>query len=279
MENIKIKNPELLKEKISKIKADGKNKLHIVSDFDRTLTYCFVDGKKLGSAYALIRDGGYLSEEYCKKAFELYDNYHEIELDSNLDIKYKSKKMKEWWEKHKQLFIDYKMNTQVIQHIMKRYPKIFRDKSLEMFDILNENNIPLLIFSSGIGNFIKGYLEKENKLTPNIYIISNTFLFDELGFVKDYENDIIHVFNKSEVSIKDKDYLNSIEKRHNVILLGDSIGDLGMTEGIAHETILRIGFLNENIEERLNEFLENFDVVLTNDQNMNYIVDLLKEII
>lgn len=35
--------------------------------------------------------------------------------------------------------------------------------------------------------------------------------------------------------------------RSNVILLGDSTGDAKMADGVPHDTILKIGFLNTNV--------------------------------
>jgi len=39
-----------------------------------------------------------------------------------------------------------------------------------------------------------------------------------------------------------------------VILIGDSIGDVHMAEGLNTDIVLKIGFLNLKIEERLEEF-------------------------
>ena len=46
-ENIIISNPKDLEEKIKGISKGGVNKLHVISDFDRTLTKAFVNGKRL----------------------------------------------------------------------------------------------------------------------------------------------------------------------------------------------------------------------------------------
>ncbi len=279
MENIIISNPSKLNEKISKIKKEGKNKLHIVSDFDRTLTKGFVEGKKAMSTIALLRHGNYLTPDYPKKAFALFEEYHPIEIDTNIDIKYKCEKMTEWWSKHKQLLIDSKLNEKDVADVVLSYPKILREGVSDFLNNLYRHQIPLLIFSSGFGNFIEKYLIQENKLTPNIHIISNIFEFDKNGFITNYKDKIIHVFNKSEVSITNKKYLNSISKRKNVILLGDSLGDAAMADGTDHEVIIKIGFLNEKVEESLNKYKENFDVIILNDGPMDYVNNLLQEII
>lgn len=41
--------------------------------------------------------------------------------------------------------------------------------------------------------------------------------------------------------------LQELSGRSNVILLGDSIGDASMADGVSHDTVLKIGFLNDNV--------------------------------
>ncbi len=61
-----------IEDKIAAIKRDGLDKLHIISDFDRTLTKCSIEGRKIPSGIALLREGGYLSKDYPEKAFALF---------------------------------------------------------------------------------------------------------------------------------------------------------------------------------------------------------------
>jgi len=278
MEQVYIHNKDLLNKKIQEIISQGLNKLHIVSDFDRTLTKCFFNNRKIPSTIALIREGNYLTEDYPKKAFALFDKFHPIELDTSLDYDFRFKKMQEWWKEHEKLLVTSKMNKQVIEDILKKYPKIFRDGTLEFLDKLNKNNIPILIFSSGIGNLIEGYLKKENKLTKNVHILSNTFDFNNKGFATGYKEEIIHIMNKSETKITNKNYREMISKRNNVILLGDSLEDLGMVNDLDTNIIIKIGFLNEDIEKNLEEYKNNFDVVITNDCSMNFVNEIMKKI-
>ena len=68
-----------------------------------------------------------------------------------------------------------------------------------------------------------------------------------------------------------------LEHRHNIVLMGDSLGDLQMADGVENvENLLKIGFLNSHIEERLDQYLSHYDVVLIDDQTMdvpNRIID------
>ena len=92
MENIYIKNERELNEKIKLIKQDGKDNLHIIADFDNTLSKAYVNGKKMESMIAQIRRLGYLGEEYTKLAYDLYNKYHPIEIDPNIPQEIKIRK-------------------------------------------------------------------------------------------------------------------------------------------------------------------------------------------
>lgn len=277
MEQIYFHNKKLLKKKIREIKSQGLNKLHVVSDFDRTLTKCFLNGK-ISSPIALIREGGYLAKDYSKKAFALFNKFHPIEINNLLDYEFRFNKMQEWWETHEKLLIKSGMHRKIIDDILERYPTIFREGTTLFLDYLNSHNIPLLIFSSGIGNLIEGYLKKENRLTSNIHILSNIFNFNSKGYAIGYKNKIIHLMNKSETKIENKKYRNLIFQRNNVILLGDSLGDLGMINDLDVNIVIKIGFLNEDIENKLELYKSKFDVIIANDGSLNYVNKLLSEL-
>jgi len=279
MEGIRIKNPEKLNRKIADVKKDGSKELHLISDFDRTLTNAFTDGKKISSSYALLRNGGYLGEEYTKKDIALFEQYYPLENDPNLSDEEKYGKMEEWWSKHYQLFIDFGLTKDILINSTKKSETELRQGSLELFDILKEKEIPLLIFSAGLGDLVKLFLEKRRLITNNVHIISNFLKFDDEGNVIGYSDKLIHVYSKNEVEIKDTPYYQEVAKRKNVILLGDSLGDLGMTEGMEHDTTIRIGFLNEKEEELFDKYSEAFDVVILNDGSMDYVNGMLKEIL
>lgn len=78
-------------------------------------------------------------------------------------------------------------------------------------------------------------------------LISSNFVFLQnklLGL----KGDIIHPFNKNHTSIGNSDYFDSLKCWDNIILLGDSLGDVDMTEGMKNiNVILKIGFLNYRV--------------------------------
>jgi 5'-nucleotidase len=280
MKNIIIPNPEHFEELKQKIISEGTNKFHVVADFDRTLTKAFVNGVSLPSIISVLRNENYLSEEYSEKAKALANKYHPIETDTKISVDEKKKYMKEWWEKHFELLINSGLNKKNLERIINEGKVEFREGAEEFLDLLHENNIPLIIISSsGVGDLIPMYLEKHGKLYNNVHIIANLYKWDKDGKAIGIQNSIIHVFNKDESSVKNHPAIyREIKKRKNVLLIGDSLGDLGMTKGFEYKTLLKIGFLNEKIEESLNEYKRNFDVVITNDSDMKYVNDFIKQI-
>lgn len=279
MEDVLIPNPEQLKKKIEQIKKDGVSHLHIVSDFDRTLTPAFIDGQKTTSVIAQIRAGKYLTPDYPAKSYALFDEYHPIEIADDIPQEVKNKKMYEWWSKHLQLIVKSGMNKQVIEDIIKKRKIVYRRGVKEFLGTLATHKIPMLIFSAALGDLIEDSLKFEKMFHSNIHVISDFFEFDSKGNAVGYKSDIVHVFNKNEGQIKNSPYYEKMNGRENVILLGDGLGDSSMLEGLKHKTIIKIGFLNENVEKQLTNFKKEYDVVLLGDGAFDYPNEILKRII
>jgi len=70
-----------------------------------------------------------------------------------------------------------------------------------------------------------------------------------------------------------------IKNRKNILLLGDHAGDAGMSDGFDAENIIKVGFLNEKVEENLEHYKKLFDVVLLDDPPFDFVVELIKDII
>ena len=190
--------------------------------------------------------------------------------------------MYEWWKKHKELLIecgfDKKLVIQSVKDIIKEDNLLFREKSKEFFKILKENNVPLIIMSSSLKGLIEEFIKQTKTYSNNIHVIANSFEFDGNGKAVAIKK-IVHVLNKNETSIEGPPIYNKLLKRKNVLLLGDSLGDLGMIEGFDYDNLIKIGFLNKNVDENLERYTNEFDVVLTGDGDMDYVNGLLKRIL
>ena len=280
--NIIIPNPEKLKKLQKEFCCDGVDKVHVVSDFDKTLTTAFVNGKKCPSLISILRDDDkYLSSDYAKKAHILFNKYHPIEIDPNINIQKKRNEMHKWWLEHYKLLSKSGLKKKHINEIVLSSNIKLRIKINEFFDFLYKYNIPLIIISANVlGNeSIKTFLKYQKIMYNNIHIISNTLKFDKNGlFVKVIEP-IIHSMNKNETIIKDLKVFKKIKNRKNVILLGDGLGDINMADGFDYSKIIKIGFLNDNVDKKIEFFKENYDIIILNDSSMEYVNILLKRIL
>ena len=281
MENIIISDPERLKRLKLAISKGGAEKLHILADFDRTLTTAFVDGKGVHSLVSILYNENYLSPDYRKKAQALHQKYYPIEIDPKISKEKKKKAMIEWWTKHFALLIKSGLNKNDLKDIIDSDRVRLRQGCAELIDFLKRRNIPLVIMSaSGVGiDPIAMFLEKEEKMYDNIHIISNYYEWDENGNAVGVKEPIIHSLNKDETAIQNFPAFEEVKSRKNVILLGDILEDIGMVEGFDYDNLIKIGFLNEKIEESLEGYKRKYDVVILNDSSMDYVNQLLKEII
>jgi len=281
MENLIIQNPDELNRIKREISEDGAEKLHVLADFDRTLTKAFVDGKSIPSLISILRDENYLTPDYPQKAKDLYAKYHSIEINTNISLEERKKAMKEWWATHFELLIKSGLNKKDIESVVASGRIRFREGFADFADFLKEKNIPLVIMSSsGLGGDpILMCLEKEGKLSDNIYIISNSFEWDKEGKAVAVKGPIIHSMNKDETMLQSFLVFEKIKERKNILLLGDNLGNVGMVEGFDYENLIKVGFLNEAVAESLAEYKKNYDVVILNDSSFDFINKLLREMV
>jgi len=281
MQEIIISNPNIEEIK-SAIKKDGAGNLHILTDFDRTLIRAFINGESIPSVLSILYNENRLTPDYGPKAQELHKKYSAIEFNPKIPKNEKKKAMYEWWTKHFDLLIESGLNKKDIENIVNSNKIVFRDGFSEFVEMLKTNNIPLVIMSSsGLGgDSIRISLEREKKMYDNIHIISNSFKWDENGRAISIKQPIIYGMNKDETLIQDfPEIFKKIKNRKNVILLGDSVDDVGMVVGFDYSNLIKIGFLNDRVEENLENYKKTFDVIILNDGSLELINNLLKEII
>ncbi|OAY81445.1 Cytosolic 5'-nucleotidase 3A [Ananas comosus] len=254
-----IPNPESLEKKKGSMRNGGRSKLQVIADFDGTLT-----------SHGLLQQG---NPEYDAKREALFEYYHPLEISPTIPIEEKTKLMEEWWEKTHGLLIEGGLTYDAIKK--------------------SERDIPVLVFSAGLADIIEEvFRQKLHRSFKNIKVVSNRMVFDENGRLVAFKGKTIHVLNKNEhaldmaAPVHDKfgdlngsnDDTTLVKKRTNVILLGDHIGDLGMSDGVNFENRIAVGFLNSNVEKSLKDYCNTFDVVYLNDASMWGVVELVSEL-
>ncbi len=284
--NILIPNQFTFLTKLGAMCEAGVDKLHIVSDFDRTITKCYDEGgNKVPATIGLARHYKVLEPEYAKKGYELFDIYHPQEIDESLTMDERSGIMDEWWRKHLDLMITYKFNVETLNKVIDMHTPNIRDCFSKFIELVDANDLPLVVFSAGIGNYIEAYFKQFNFLKDNVHIISNFLEFDEkTGATIGYQSDIIHTFNKNESHIENYYFNDKFDDRRNIILIGDSTGDSQMNSGTDSDNVIKVGFFNmdkteEGFDENLAKYLEIFDLIILDDGSFEPINNILESII
>lgn len=278
---IVISNKERLEKTVEAMKKDGADKLHVLADFDRTLTTAFVDGKSVRSLISVLYEGNYLTPDYAEKGQALANKYHPIEIDPNVPFEEKWAAMDSWWREHSKLLIESGLNRDVIKKAVVESKVTLRDGYNEVADLLHTYNIPLVVMSaSGLGSEgITQYLKQSGKLYTNVHLVCNEYEWDNTGGAVSLREPIIHALNKYETAIQGYPAFDAVRERKNVILLGDGVDDVGMVQGFEYDNLITIGFLNDKVEENLERYQKAFDVVITGDGSMKYVSQLLKKIV
>ncbi len=278
--NIIVSNPEKFEEIKKKFKDGGAKSIHVISDFDRTLTYGNIDGVKTPSIISMLRDGNHLSEEYAKKAHGLFDKYHPIEISPEATLTEKKEAMKEWWDIHNKLLVESGLSKDDLVDIVENGCLQFREGIFYFMDFLKQREIPFVVLSaSGAGDAIEMFFQHAGMDYDNIHYITNQFIWDETGKAIGVKEPVIHSMNKDEAVVPEiPEVYEEVKEKRNVILLGDSLGDIDMIAGFEYDNLIKIGFLNDKIDQFRKQYEENFDVVIEGDGDLSFVNDLLEEI-
>lgn len=186
--------------------------------------------------------------------------------------------MMKWWVEAHANLIAQKLNKTDLRLMAEQARLEIRPGVDTILADCRDTAVPFLVFSAGIGNIIEEILKGARLMHDNMHIVSNMMVFDDQDVCVDFKEPLIHVFNKSEFQLETSPYHDLIEERTNVILMGDSLGDLQMSQGVKHDLCFNIGFLNHDIKALESGYVNAFDLVIEGDANMNPVIELLKSI-
>ncbi|KAK7097688.1 hypothetical protein V1264_004629 [Littorina saxatilis] len=278
--HVHIKDPERVAKIIKQMMDDAHHKLQVVADFDRTLSKYAHAGHVCSTTHGVLEDSDHMPEEFKVKARKLKDTYLPIEFDGTKTIAEKIPQMIEWWTNGHALITNSHLTRDLLRTIVRDSSSHLRDGCTWFFEQLHKHEIPLLIFSAGLGDIITEVVSHQAVLYDNMKIVSNFLDFDETGKVVGFVGDMIHVYNKNEHAVHSSDYFENIKHRENLMLLGDSLGDLRMAEGAEDVVcLLKVGFLNFKVEENLEQYKESYDIVIVQDQSMAVVNSLMTKIL
>ena len=264
--------------KIDIFRACGPTKIKVITDFDFTLTKFWLNGKRGASTHKVLEDCGLLSPSYHSEAQSLQRVYYPLEILPSLSYEARVRYMVQWVTRAHELLVksgitQSQIKTAVHRGLDGRAIQL-REGVVDWLMHMSECGVPVIVFSAGIADVLVEVLKESSsitKLPKNTKVVSNRCEFDKDGILTGFSSPIYHVFNKRGDSFDDENYFAeyNLTYRPNMILLGDSLGDLSMATGLHKEgdTVLKIGFLNDR-EERLKDYLQVYDIVILGDPGM-----------
>ncbi|XP_075168166.1 cytosolic 5'-nucleotidase IIIB [Haematobia irritans] len=269
-ENCKIKDPIYVEKILNEFVKGGPDRLQFVTDFDFTITkQRMIDGSPVLSSFGILNACESLPQSFVEESRKLHHKYRPIEIDPHIPINEKIQSMIDWWTKTSELLVGFPLEQGEIDEIAGKYKDSLRDKSDILFNTLDRLNIPVLVFSAGLGNSVVSVLKQANLMYPNVNVVSN-FLQYKNGLLDGFQKPMIHTFNKNETALDSHRYYDLVHNRDHIIVMGDSIGDAGMADGVPSTShIIKIGFLYDHAEESLEKYMNAFDIVLVDDQTMD----------
>ena len=291
--HILIPNPASFITKRQRLIAGGPSALQLISDFDHTLS-----AFSSLSSHGTLEHAAELPADYMPKVQALFDHYYPIEMDHSMSHSEKEQVMVDWWEAAHALLLEYRFNrafvASAVRQAITQHKLSYRPAASALVHYTHAHSIPLLVFSAGLGNTIEEFLRQTDTALPNVDVVSNFMRFDEAGTLVGFQPDLIHSLNKNYSHVvrqRDERRTASSDavvgqlqapKRRNVILLGDSVGDVQMSEGLDEvDVILRVGWLNGEwpvSSEKLAKYEAVYDVLVGNNGGMEMVLELLQMI-
>ncbi|XP_054999642.1 cytosolic 5'-nucleotidase 3A isoform X2 [Sorex araneus] len=278
--SVRIKNPTRVEEILCGLIKGGAAKLQIITDFDMTLSRFSHEGRRCPTCHNVIDNCKLVSDECRKKLLELKEKYYAIEIDPHLTIEQKCPYIVEWYTKSHSLLVEQAIPKDKLREIVAESDIMLKEGYETFFDKLHQHNVPMFIFSAGIGDVLEEVIQQAGVYHSNVKVVSNFMDFDDTGVLKGFKGELIHVFNKHDGALKNTEYFTQLKDNSNIILLGDSQGDLRMADGVANvEYVLKIGYLNDRVDELLDKYMDSYDIVLVKDESLEVANSILQKIL
>ena len=205
--------------------------------------------------------------------------------------------MVEWWEAAHALLLEYRFNrsfiASAVRQAIQQNKLTYRPAATTIIQYTNSHGVPLLVFSAGLGDTIDEFMVQTGTKLANVDIVSNFMQFDQQsGTLIGFGGDLIHSLNKNYSHVMRQRQERSASGgvaavasgRRNVVLLGDSVGDVAMSVGLDDvNVIMRVGWLNGSLPveaERLAKYEAVYDVLIENgsEAGMEFVQELLEMI-
>ena len=169
-------------------------------DFDYTMTQYFTpSGHVSTSTHGVFSRSGLLPQSFIQREAYLFEKYFKYEMDPTLSPQDRYKYMEEWWNQAHANLIEHKVSKTLLEKCMEpqKATILLRQGCREVIDLLEQNDVPLLIFSAGIGDVIEEFFRRESVQPSDMHILSNRMVMDDDGLVIGFQEPVVHPSNKA----------------------------------------------------------------------------------
>ena len=277
----KCQDSAILRGKIRAILNGGKERFQILTDFDKTLSSYFVDGGLKGhSSFQVIEESSQMGASVQDSLKALHAKYYPLEMSPTLSSEEKTPLMIEWYKSSFNIGLNAGIQKALLPSMVKETRVALRSGMDEFFRKVKMFDIPTLVASAGLGDVIDEVFIQQADLPSQVSVLANFYEFNEEGIAVGLQNkEMLHTFNKDKISLLHKPYFDAQSNRTNALVMGDTLGDPTMSNNIDYlKCILKVGFLNSNVENSLTQYLSVYDLVLTRDASMAVVNVLLQEL-
>ena len=114
-----------------------------------------------------------------------------------------------------------------ISTVVDEYEKIIqiRDGIREIFQLCEKKDIPIVIVSAGITDFIREILRRKgiDVSSNRVVICSNEMIFNKDGLLERFTSPVVHAESKGKIRSLRKDFFERYKDRTNVILMAEHL--------------------------------------------------------
>lgn len=202
----------------------------------------------MSTTWSVLAKSGLLGEAYLADRNALYTANIEYEKSGNIEM------TEQWFLEHAQLFVKYGLTQEMIdQIVIDDWYFAPREGVREFLDYLIREDIPLVIVTSGVSDFVTAWFLERYNYSPEI-VFGNELIMDEGVVAWVIEESIMSPLDKAIELESDGD---------EIVVIGDSSEDVSVVQGAK----ISIWFTDEE---------KGFAVKLGKEASMETVIQYLK---
>jgi HAD superfamily hydrolase (TIGR01544 family) len=260
-------DPAAASAKRAALLAAGFSRLHVVIDFDRTITTYLHNGAPGATCHGVLE--GRRPPAVLAQAAALKLHYLPIELCPTRTAAEKVPHMIEWYTRINAILAGCGITRADLAADVAAAQFSLRGGVAQLLAASARHGFPVTVFSAGVADVIEETLRARcyggAPLPPTLRVISNRMQWSAEGVCTGFHPKVLHPFNKDFVEAAEfvgAEAAAALAGRDCVVVVGDGEGDARMAVGLAPAVEYRVGLVNDaSRAEQVARFRELFDVV------------------